>query len=78
MPHNPLSTRAAGDGDARETAVRRTIAVGTLGTAAGVVTSTVGLDRAGAALTIGALAMLLWGLHRFGRLGPDRGPSLPR
>lgn len=51
---------------------RNAISVGATGTVLGVACALVGFDRIGAALTTSALIALLWGLHRFGRQGPDR------
>lgn len=45
--------------------------VGAFGVISGVATSLLGSEDAGAVLTLSGLTMLLWGLHRLGRLGPD-------
>jgi hypothetical protein len=47
------------------------LAVGAVGLSAGIVSSMAGGDDAGAVLSIVGGLMLLWGLHRFGRLGAD-------
>jgi hypothetical protein len=60
------------DGRARRAIIAtRTLALGALGTVAGVVASVVGLQAAGAVLTLSGILGLLWGLHRVGRLGAD-------
>ena len=45
--------------------------VGAFGVISGIATSMLGSEDVGAVLTLAGLAMLLWGLHRLGRLGPD-------
>jgi hypothetical protein len=50
--------------------------VGAFGVIGGIVGSILGAERFGAVLTLSGLAMLLWGLHRLGRLGPDP-PRIP-
>jgi hypothetical protein len=46
--------------------------VGAFGVISGIASSLLGSEDVGAVLTLAGLAMLLWGLHRLGRLGPDR------
>ena len=50
--------------------------VGAFGVISGIATSVLGAEDAGAVLTLVGLAMLLWGLHRLGRLGADPPGSL--
>jgi len=45
--------------------------VGAIGTYAGVVGSVLGADKLGAGVVLASAALLLWGLHRVGRLGAD-------
>lgn len=45
--------------------------VGAFGVTSGIACSVVGAEHFGAVLTMSGLAMLLFGLHRLGRLGPD-------
>jgi hypothetical protein len=46
--------------------------VGAFGVVSGIASSLLGAEDVGAVLTLSGLAMLLWGLHRLGRLGADR------
>lgn len=48
-----------------------TVAAGAVGTAGGMVVSLYGAEGAGAGLTIAGALLMLWGLHRYGRLGAD-------
>jgi hypothetical protein len=60
--------------DTRESAVARAtqpLTVGAFGVTGGIVSSVVGAEQIGAVLTLSGLVVLLWGLHRLGRLGPD-------
>jgi hypothetical protein len=47
------------------------LTVGAFGVISGIAASVLGSEDVGAVLTITGLVMLLWGLHRLGRLGPD-------
>jgi hypothetical protein len=47
------------------------LTVGAFGVISGIAISVMGADDVGAVLTIAGLSMLIWGLHRLGRLGPD-------
>lgn len=53
------------------TAATQPLTVGAFGVTSGIAASVLGLEDVGAVLTLAGLAMLLWGLHRLGRLGPD-------
>jgi len=55
----------------RVNAATQPLTVGAFGVTSGIATSILGLEDVGAVLTLAGLAMLLWGLHRLGRLGPD-------
>lgn len=54
-----------------EASARTLIAVAATGALVGVAFSVSGHDGLGAYLTVGTLVLLLVGLHRFGRSGPD-------
>jgi len=47
------------------------LAIGALGTVVGIALSLLEVGDFAAALTLSGGAMLLWGLHRLGRLGAD-------
>lgn len=47
------------------------LTVGAFGVVSGIAASVVGAFDVGAVLTLSGFVMLLWGLHRLGRLGPD-------
>lgn len=47
------------------------LVVGAFGVVSGVASSLLVSEDVGAVLTIAGLVMLLWGLHRLGRLGAD-------
>jgi hypothetical protein len=47
------------------------LTVGAFGVTSGIAASIMGAEDVGAVLTLAGLIMLLWGLHRLGRLGPD-------
>lgn len=51
------------------------LAVGAFGVVAGTALCVVGADEAGAVLTLAGFVMMVWGLHRLGRLGADPPPS---
>ncbi|MCA9631174.1 MAG: hypothetical protein KC766_26105 [Myxococcales bacterium] len=50
---------------------RRVLAVGATLTLLGIALSVTASQALGAWLTVGALLVMLYGLHRLGRLGPD-------
>jgi hypothetical protein len=54
------------------------LAVGALGTVAGVVLSLLGAGDFAAAMTLSGATLLLYGLHRLGRLGADPPAALQR
>jgi hypothetical protein len=60
-----------GNRERRVNAAIQPLTVGAFGVTAGIATSILGMEDVGAVLTLSGLAMLLWGLHRLGRLGPD-------
>jgi hypothetical protein len=61
-----------GAGRARNvSSAAHTLTVGAIGTCAGIALSMTGSEDVGAVLTIAGVLLLLWGLHRFGRLGAD-------
>jgi hypothetical protein len=47
------------------------LTVGAFGVMSGIASSVLGSEDVGAVLTVAGLTVLLWGLHRLGRLGPD-------
>ena len=47
------------------------LTVGAIGICAGIAFSITGSEDVGAVLTLAGVLLLLWGLHRFGRLGAD-------
>jgi hypothetical protein len=55
----------------RVSSATQPLVVGAFGVIGGIASSVFGSEDIGAAFTIGGLAMLLWGLHRLGRLGAD-------
>jgi hypothetical protein len=64
----------AKNGKARERRVSsatQPLTVGAFGVISGIACSVLGAQDVGAVLTLAGLAMLIWGLHRLGRLGPD-------
>jgi hypothetical protein len=65
---------SANGGDERPHRVRLAtgpLGVGALGTVLGIALSLLGAGDLATALTLTSAAMLLWGLHRLGRLGAD-------
>ncbi|WP_437924218.1 hypothetical protein WMF37_35035 [Sorangium sp. So ce291] len=65
-------TRRRGARSAAEGRARRTLGGGGLLLVAGLALVGVGPSDAGMALTLLALALLIYGIHSFGRLGPER------
>lgn len=49
----------------------RTLAAGAAGTSAAVALSLFGAESTAAGLALMSVPMMLWGLHRYGRLGAD-------
>jgi hypothetical protein len=47
------------------------LSVGAFGAISGIACSVLGAEEIGSMLTLAGLGMLLWGLHRLGRLGAD-------
>jgi hypothetical protein len=47
------------------------LTVGAFGAISGIACSVLGAEDIGSMLTLAGLGMLLWGLHRLGRLGAD-------
>lgn len=79
-----MSGRAAAPREARrdgprETArqARRALGGGALLLLVGLGTVGIGPSDTGMALALLALALLIYGIHTFGRLGPDTEPSSP-
>jgi hypothetical protein len=66
-----MSTLTFDERQQRLRLAKRAVACGALGTASGVAVSMLGAEGIGMVLTLGCGALLGWGLHRFGRLGPD-------
>jgi hypothetical protein len=55
----------------RVSSATQPLTVGAFGVISGIASSVLGTEEVGAVLTLAGLAMLIWGLHRLGRLGPD-------
>jgi hypothetical protein len=61
-----------GVGRARDvSSAAQPLTVGAIGICAGIALSITGAEDVGAVLTLAGVLLLLWGLHRFGRLGAD-------
>jgi hypothetical protein len=54
---------------------RQFLGWGTLALPVGIALSAVGQTLAGSVITVGALAVLIAGLHTYGRSGPDLGDA---
>lgn len=65
VEHEPLRERPS------EASARSLLKVGACTTAAGIALAVSGDGDVGRWLTLFGLALLIWGLHRFGRLGTD-------
>lgn len=68
--------KIAGGRERRVNSATQPLTVGAFGVVAGIAASVVGAGGAGAMLTLAGLVMMVWGLHRLGRLGSD--PPLSR
>ncbi len=60
----------------RAQAASQLLGIGAAGTVVGLALGVVGADGAGVAVTASGFAILLLGLHRYGRLGADPAPDL--
>ncbi len=78
MGKNDANAREMSDRDDRHVS-RATgpVGVGASGATAGIVLGVMGWEDWSAVFTVAGALMLLWGLHRFGRLGADP-PDLQR
>jgi hypothetical protein len=70
-----MSAKGLSDRQQRARLATGPLGVGALGLVLGVVLGLLGQSDLSAALTLTGAALLLWGLHRLGRLGADP-PSL--
>lgn len=71
MPKNAWSAT-----ERRAQAAAQLLGVGATGTVVGLGLGLMGADGTAVAVAASGFAMLLFGLHRYGRLGPDPGPDL--
>jgi phosphoglycerate dehydrogenase-like enzyme len=60
----------------RAQAAAQLLGLGATGTVVGLALGVLGAGGVGVAVAASGFAMLLLGLHRYGRLGPDPGPDL--
>lgn len=65
VEHEPLPERPS------ESSARSLLKIGACTTAAGIALAVTGDGDVARWLTLFGLALLIWGLHRFGRLGAD-------
>lgn len=63
--------KIAGGRERRVNSATHPLTVGAFGVVAGIAASVVGAHEAGAVLTLAGFVMMVWGLHRLGRLGSD-------
>jgi hypothetical protein len=78
MGKNDTNAREmSGDRDRHVSRATGPVSVGASGTAAGVALGVMGWEDWSAVFTVAGALMLLWGLHRLGRLGADP-PALHR
>jgi len=78
MGKNDANAREPREASSRDRQVSRAtgpVGVGASGTATGIVLGVMGWQDWSAVFTVTGALMLLWGLHRLGRLGAD--PSEP-
>jgi uncharacterized membrane protein YphA (DoxX/SURF4 family) len=58
-----------------ERQVRTLLATGATGVALGVAVAVGGAAGVGSVVTVGSLILLIYSVHRFGRVGPDARPA---
>jgi hypothetical protein len=63
--------KIAGGRERRVNSATHPLTVGAFGVVAGIAASVIGADEVGAVLTLAGFVMMVWGLHRLGRLGSD-------
>lgn len=66
-----LMDKKAAHRERRVAVAVQALTVGAFGTCAGIALSITGLENTGGVMTLSGLLLLVWGLHRFGRLGAD-------